>query len=303
MRGRIDVSFMLLMRAAFANSLKASGMCVYVQVDASPQGGRDYGLIILSFVRCDAFPRLAMILGELQCLCRQDQRERVACLERQAELLEEVKTCINWHVAPIVTIGQGRGSMALKLRAFVHSLGLLSKDARDLASLLRSIVSFTTDYGTEVGFPRIAPTLLSQVLPHIHAQEPQAPVRPDGVARVEPQFDEGIDASVEAGALPRRPPAPACNRREEDFGDELPAAPPLGPSPSAPVMVDLTHSLEAPGMMHVIHNATNGLHAALKLFKDMLLKLKKSVEDIEDEGVERQGDCDMLHIHGWPRLH
>eukprot|EP00972_Heterocapsa_arctica_P111591 16426936-Heterocapsa_arctica.AAC.1 len=59
LRGRIDVSWMLIWRDRIQTWLDSNGgLAVYPGTDSSPQGGRDYQILVLDFIPRAAMPEL-----------------------------------------------------------------------------------------------------------------------------------------------------------------------------------------------------------------------------------------------------
>lgn len=62
---------------------------------------------------------------------------------------------------------------------------------------------------------------------------------------------------------------------EIDFGQEQPAVDSAAAAVAEAPLADVSGSLGVPGMMHVCHNATNGLRKSFVHLEEMLMKLKK----------------------------
>lgn len=267
MRGRIDAAWMMMTRDILRQLINSCGLALYVQVDASPQGGRDYDMIVYNIVKATDFLDLFQYISQLESFRELAKDERSRCYDKEAALMCKIREAIQWHVVPMVCLGQGRGSLALKFRAILHAFGLLTDDREMLSNLLRSIVSWHSDYGTEIGIARVVPQPIETVLPYMH-QPARQEARADPLAPTkEEQFDECAEIMFNLDS--------AC--QEEDFGQEVSGAPrgvAQGPS-SSPPLADVTNSREVPGMMHICHNATNGLRKCLAHFEEEIFKLKK----------------------------
>lgn len=269
MRGRIDAALMMMMmtRDILRQLINSCGLALYVQVDASPQGGRDYEMIVYNIVKATDFLDIFQYISQLESFRELTKDERLRCYDKEAALMCKIREAIQWHMAPMVCLGQCRGSLALKFRAILHAFGLLTDDRGMLSNLLRSIVSWHSDYGTEIGIARVIPQPIETVLPYMH-QPARQEARADPLAPTkEEQFDECAEIMFNLDS--------AC--QEEDFGQEVSGAPrgvAQGPS-SSPPLVDVTNSLEVPGKMHICHNATNGLRKCLAHFEEDIFKLKK----------------------------
>ena len=66
LRGRIDVAYMLVTRILIKTWLEGRGLVMYPVVDSSPQGGRDYELMVLYFTRRAVLARLHHRIRDLE---------------------------------------------------------------------------------------------------------------------------------------------------------------------------------------------------------------------------------------------
>jgi hypothetical protein len=136
-------------------------------------------------------------------------------------------------------MGFGRGSVALTFQAVVHVLHLLSQDVEILCKLSRSIGVFCTDLGIEGFLPRVKPVALLEVLPFTDVPTPVRPL------------------CIDCDGSDLEPAAP-----EEDFS-------------GTQFRVDFSHSVESPGLLHVIHNLGRGLEDRLVEYTDAVFRLQK----------------------------
>ena len=141
MRGRIDVALMMLTRDWIARVLVETQISLRMQVDASPQGGRDYAMIVCNIATHRDQLALHGWISELEGMRNLSRANRLRLFDREAELMSNIAAKIHWHARPLVALGQGRGSLPLKFRAVLHSLGLMLKDRATLSALVRSTVS------------------------------------------------------------------------------------------------------------------------------------------------------------------
>ena len=268
-RGRLDVAFMLLFQDWLYEALLYTSLHLLVQVDASPQGGRDYEVIVLNIIKDCELLLLFEWIQELESFCHLSVEERIENFDREKESIDKHTRAILCCVPPLVSLGQGRGSLALKFRALLHALALLSKDRPMLARLLAGIVSFHSDYGTEIGLAQIQPIPIQEVLPFWDAPAEAPDVSAAAAVHVEERFDDDLECEV---VFDER-----CH--EEDFAaeDDVAAGESAHGEAQLPehIMADVTGSLEVPGMMHICHNTTNGLKTSLVHFTAMVYKLKK----------------------------
>lgn len=129
-------------------------------------------MIVYNIVKGTDFLSLFQYISELESMQGLSKEQRLRSFDKEAAIMDKIRNAIQWHVAPLVSLGQGRGSLALKFRAILHAFGLLSHDRDMLAQLLRSVVSWHSDYGTEIGIARIAPVPIEQLLPYMHQTAP-----------------------------------------------------------------------------------------------------------------------------------
>ena len=66
LRGRIDVAYMLVTRILIKTCLEGRGLVMYPVVDSSPQGGRDYELMVLYITRRAVLARLHHRIQDLE---------------------------------------------------------------------------------------------------------------------------------------------------------------------------------------------------------------------------------------------
>lgn len=222
-------------------------------------------MIVYNIVKGTDFLSLFQYISELESVQGLSKEQRLRSFDKEAAIMDKIRNAIQWHVAPLVSLGQGHGSLALKFRAILHAFGLLSHDRDILAQLLRSVVSWHSDYGTEIGIARIAPVPIEQVLPYIHQTAPKVKQEQRPTLVKEEMFDEGPEIKLEFGSA----------RAEDDFGQEQPAVDSAAAAVAEAPLADVSGCLEVPGMMHVCHNATNGLRKSLGHLEEVLMKHKK----------------------------
>ena len=176
--------------------------------------------------------------------------------------MQRIHQAVVWHVAPVAMLGHRRTNLPAKFRVFLHVLALLSLDRWYLSKLLRSVVSVSSDYGTEVGLTRLGRSAFEDVLPYIHCP----PSQPDEPERVDPDH---VFADVE----------PAVFDNPEYFAGQVQCD---------EECANLDSALEAPDLMHVIHNCTKGLSGVMELYADFLEGLKVIAKFLSEKETKQQ---------------
>jgi hypothetical protein len=163
--------------------------------------------------------------------------------EEEQVALERLSGAIDIHVAVPAVIGSGRSALNHKLHAMLHAIGLELSDPTLLADFAASVVAFTTDLGVESGLWTIGPQLLAELFPW-------------SVPRPLPVPHDGDGFSETAVALYDAP----------DGFDTV---------------VSFDRSVLMPGLLHIIHNAT----------QDLI----KTVPGLEEFASQAQLVCKLLH--------
>ena len=148
-------------------------------------------------------------------------------LDAERSAAEAIFGMLQRHPMVPEGLGSGRSLMWHELHALYHSFFLECGDPALLSELAASIISLTSDRGTEAGFAGAHPAPFNMFFPHFDQ------------AQLEFQEDGGMGiVAVEA--------APAA---------AVPVPPPPPPVPS----LSMQSALPTPGCLHIVHNAT---HAA-----------------------------------------
>ena len=137
------------------------------------------------------------------------------------------------------------------------------EDSRSLMQMSQSIPAWLSDYGTEVGFASVKKILVKDLLPHF--QDPEADNKL-GQAQAT-QLPVSCEHEVDFAEEPAPEPQP-----EVDFADL--DSDPAGPQRREPC-VDVTASLEVPGLLHIISNAGISLSSAMEYYDEAIYKLTK----------------------------
>ena len=136
---------------------------------------------------------------------------------------------------------------------------LICQDLPTLAHLAKSVVTWLSDYGTEVGMARVGPVPMREVFPYMATARLAAEDNSTASAVATPA-DEIDFAAAE--------PVPQDIEVDFSAGD-------LGNTSDCQLCVDVQSSLEVPGLLHIISNAGKALAAAMVGFDDAVTKLMK----------------------------
>ena len=216
-------------------------------IDASPQGGRDFELMLLNIIQTDNLAHLHHRIEQLQGFQSMPLQDRIDQESNERDAMDSIRNCVMWHTAPPVLLGTGHGrsTLALKFHAFLHAIMLIAGHGFNLQRFVKSIHSWVTDYGTEVGFADIKKVKLSTIFPYLSeapAEEPQ----PGGLGH-------------------------AANLQEVDFA----ASPPEPEDEGSNWYADVEAIMSIPGLLHIIHNAFKDLPGSMTHCSDAILRLSK----------------------------
>ena len=149
----------------FERSQRSRFECVasYGWADSSPQGGRDWLFTRLASHRWNpqepqARPGIVGLFKRaslLSCAGSEGQRREEADpagLELRNNAISILRENLNIRVLPPAALGLRRANLAHKAAAFVHSVALETNQRIECVQAeMSSLVSFTTDMGTEAG--------------------------------------------------------------------------------------------------------------------------------------------------------
>ena len=176
----VDVAAMLLARAN-----ARPGATRYGWADSSPQGGRDWLLSKVSVIPgdvdlCDLHDAAIAVAKRSSSpaisdsdsgSCSEDAQSDVEkhsdCdVDQRRVCFQKLQAGLSEHVFPPVALGLRQSDLAHKCAAFVHCVALeVSPSRGHLEEALSSVVSFTTDMGTELGMSGFRLGSLSGLLP------------------------------------------------------------------------------------------------------------------------------------------
>ena len=140
--------------------------CVFLQIDSSPQFGRDWVITVMTYVKDNELNDLQAWLTELHELaqteehCNEGDGDRGGPVEsfqlqRRVELTKKVNGTVHHHILHAGAVASGRGSLLHKLHCFLHELFLSIGDWEVVFRLCRTVCAFTTDLGTEFGLRKV----------------------------------------------------------------------------------------------------------------------------------------------------
>lgn len=243
----VDVAYMLTVRELIAELLQGAASA-FVMADSSPQGGRDYEIMVFDIVSAcvcaDMFEYQSALFGARGLPA--DRRE--LALPTEPAMLSAFSNKVFRHSAPPVAIGSGASTLGHKFHALAHALHLLTGSQSLIGALSRSVLSVTTDLGVESALHRVLPIPCVAVLPWLQQEG-------------SPELDLVCD---EWGELPN---GLALVTEEECFvgtGADLHSSD-----------IDLSGSLGVPGMCHILHNACKDLEGTLALYKEHVDGMKR----------------------------
>ncbi len=193
----VDVSLMMLMRERHDELLHASvPPVVYILVDSSPQGGRNWELTELQIVRGEDIRRAATYARELMT----HYVDTFEDAEHHDLLCQSLAQLFIRHVAPPAALGTRQSGLPMKLHAMVHSLRLECSSWATCAQLCASVCGICSDMGTEMEVNRVDDIKLDESFWY---WEPPVKFDGDGVA------DE--PSAVGADVMPDSSPALALS--------------------------------------------------------------------------------------------
>ena len=230
-----------------ATMLSSGGVVRYSTVDSSPQHSHEWVLSGSTTVPVSA------LVPCFRALLRLSQARRAGFIHPDQE--KEAAALLSQHIVAEqevpVTVGSGRAGVRSKVHALSHSMRLKAKSWRDVAELLNATVSWTGDLGVESGLAAWHGNLRT-----LHGDWITQHARPYWLDYDEDegaQFDFDVEAAGPMGA---------------GRGAAAEAAP-----ADARLSVDMRGSIFAAGILHVVHNATEGLGETLQHFAEFTVRL------------------------------
>jgi hypothetical protein len=287
----VHIGFCRWMQSKCAEMLDSpGGMIRWATADGSPQGPYDWilqGATSMKVTDLVASFRLANQLCSFRNggprLEVAEEKDIVTKLDRVLRLVQGVPA----------GVGSGRSGLKHKFHAAAHSARITSPSWAAAAAVMNATMTWTGDLGTESGFARFRGDLRAMFGDWIVEQDNLDLGIIDGDADdpldefdIQPEIGGAVDVDV-AAALPGldfdiEPERGAGLGVAEAPSLDGAAAHPLnirdpdlsGP-PAAPYEIDCTHSLFLAGMLHIVHNLTEGMSGALTYFDTFVAQLKQ----------------------------
>ena len=247
----VDVAYMLCVR-----SLSASFDFVrFLQIDSSPQAGRDYLNITICMVKKLMLPRLYALSIWLETHPLDHTLVDMELLARHLAIQAELKAELWIHRPPTVLVGMGAAGATAKLHAYSHSMRCEEWNDAMLSKAISEFLCITPDFGVESFLNKALPTPASDMTPGwINktgnvSHTPPAPEQSHDFSDVEANDGGGM---------------------EGDFSDEEHV--------SDPYVLAFDRMLLNPGTAHITHNATNALQSSMPNFKLRSRQMQKVCE-------------------------
>ena len=139
----------------------------WMMVDSSPQGGRDYELVVLGQAYLDDLQHALSLMDVMKnkSLERESYEDDEVFSAEQQELQGTLEQLLVLERPPPVVLGSGRTSLPDKFSATAHALFLETGSSDCLTRLTSEIVSCTSDLGTEFNIVRVEGAKLSELFP------------------------------------------------------------------------------------------------------------------------------------------
>ena len=241
----IDCAYMAYMREVN----KSQRFLRYLQLDSSPQAGRDYLNIITCSVDKKALPRMLFESWRMQRQAADGLRYffeapgvvSESAVEAHTAAQKFLREHLVLHRCPTVLIGMGRASLGHKAQALAHALRLEQETMADLSVHVSEFHSFAPDFGVESLFGHLQPISAQELLPYWE--------RPGRLPRVEVEQE----------------------RHANDFSEveaEVEQGPDLG------VELDFSTMMLNPGHAHIVNNAANNLQRSMSLYEKKAQEMK-----------------------------
>ena len=206
---------------------------LYLWADSSPQGGVDWLLSIVSYIKrtdlqdcAEAADYLCKSVQDFGNACQCDDKDAMLDISQKRHdqgLL--LKSKILHHRQVPMALGSGASSLEHKIKCMCRKLFSESQSFPSLTRILSCIRCICTDMGTEMGMPDYQGASLQDVLPS-WMKEPEL-------------FSEDVPVAVQD----------ASQRLDEFIFPE---------------------ALLSPGILHICHNMTKEIDASLKLWTNWL---------------------------------
>ena len=164
----LDAAFMKQMRVRRQKDWEEHRASVrWMMVDSSPQGGRDYELVVLCKAYLDDLQHALDLVDVMKnkSRTRHTYEDDEAFILEQEALQRDIRQTLVMERPPPVVLGSGRTSLPDKFAATAHALFLETGSSGNLAALASEVVSCTSDLGTEFNIVRVRGARVRDLLP------------------------------------------------------------------------------------------------------------------------------------------
>ena len=302
----LDVSLMLFMRCRNRDASDRGKTCSRTMTwDSSPQFDRDYEMVLIQEIYHEDLPDVFESFHNIVNMWDFDEDfdahlwHDPAQMQREADIMDSVHTCILKYVLPTVQIGFGAASFAHKLSALLHCIRLQTFTSKDCAEFSDSFDFIMSDEGTEAQlrymlhgqnlkpfipfFTDTDEVTIQDMLNkfnHIDGEDaPAGDPPPPAAAEILSAYDDAVfeDAPVDAASM-------IDDSVFEDvpphvFDDQAPCHAEVFEDAGNPVEdnieVSAAGSLDTPALHHLLHNASEGLRNAMPHYDDEVGKGQK----------------------------
>lgn len=263
LRFRVEMTYMLTMEEEWEQYLSGEGCVIFLGLDSSPQGGRDYLMTVLRIVRKDALCDLfgCILLLENHCDQELTVQEFLAEADGMESLCKEIASYWVDHVLPPTAKGAAAGTLGHICSKLTHSFRLECGNFQRTAAAIKSVEFSLADYGTESLISKTDPAELPlhKLCPWF--EEPEE--KQGDNSWTNPEIEEDFCQPLTRDVV-----------EEEDFTvgpAQCPAAP--GADPTVPCF-DMSATMHTVATLHCLHNAIGDIEAALPHFKAMADKIE-----------------------------
>ena len=179
--------------------------------------------------------------------------------DEQAGIAAEIAELFKIRQGCPTALGSGRASLRHKMAAVAHSCRLQLNRWIEVPTWLNSTFSWTGDLGVESGVMQFYDDLRGLLGDWI--DPPAAPADGD---------DDGAEFAFAPEGLGARAEAAVGAGEEEHILDEAEIEEEERAAPAAQWHLDMRSSIYVPGLLHIIHNATEDLSSALPFWDEWL---------------------------------
>ena len=299
----IDAAMMLWHRCLNwreENSLQPIHYVRYLSWDSSPQFGRDYELAVVSSIQKTRLPSMLQQCQEMAALWDVEHESKEEAMAYESELMNSIRQGIKTHALPATLIGFGASSFPAKLATLVHACRLDHFTNRSLSTWFKEIAATMSDMGTERLLSQLQPVPAEAVCPYFDdfskddislllRQSGYRAEPGENLADVHLQGDPDIFDDPDQFQDAHGNEALHVAEPEDDAFEVVTASPEedagIGGAQEHDDLVfedvdqdatdlDITGSLDVPGLHHLIDNATDGLSDAMPNYDESIKRAR-----------------------------